>query len=63
MIARNKNLKQSTTSINEAFGENNRKVDIQNQKKILTVSAEGANETNVIKAVEKAGYKAKELRN
>ena len=50
-----------TPVLNETFGEDNWKVDTQNPKKILTVSAEDANETDVIKAVEKAGYKAEEL--
>ncbi len=52
-----------TPVLNETFGEDNWKVDTQNPKKILTVSAEDANETDVIKAVEKAGYKAEELIN
>ncbi len=50
-----------TPVLNETFGQDNWKVDTQNPKKILTVSAENANETDVIKAVEKAGYKAEEL--
>ncbi len=52
-----------TPVLNETFGEDNWKVDTSNPKKILTVSAEDANETDVIKAVEKAGYKAEELIN
>jgi copper chaperone len=52
-----------TPVLNETFGEDNWKVDTRNPKKILTVSAEDANETDVIKAVEKAGYKAEELIN
>ncbi len=51
-----------TPVLNETFGQDNWKVDTQNPKKILTVSAENANETDVIKAVEKAGYKAEELK-
>jgi len=50
-----------TPILNETFGENNWKVDTQNPKKILTVSGENATENKVIKAVEKAGYKAEEL--
>ena len=50
-----------TPVLNETFGQDNWKVDTQNPKKILTVSAEDATETDVIKAVEKAGYKAEEL--
>ena len=52
-----------TPVLNETFGENNWKVDTQNPNKILTVSSEDANETDVIKAVEKAGYKAEALNN
>lgn len=50
-----------TPVLNETFGENNWKVDTQNPKKVLTVSTEGDNVNDVIKAVEKAGYKAEEL--
>lgn len=50
-----------TPVLNETFGEANWKVDTQNPKKILTVSAEDADENEVIKAVEKAGFKAEEL--
>ena len=52
-----------TPVLNETFGENNWKVDTQNPKKILTISTEDSNELDVIKAVEKAGYKAEELKN
>lgn len=54
-------IEKVTPVLNETFGENNWKVDTQNLKKILTVSAEDASEDDVIKAVEKAGYKAEEL--
>lgn len=47
--------------LNEIFGENNWKVDTQNPKKVLTVSTEDENANRVIKAVEKAGYKAEEI--
>jgi copper chaperone CopZ len=47
--------------LNETLGENNWKVDIQNPKKVLTVSTEDENVNKVIKAVEKAGYKAEEI--
>jgi copper chaperone len=56
-------LSKVTPVLNETFGESNWKVDTQDPKKILTVSAEDANETDVIEAVEKAGYKAEELQN
>lgn len=36
-------------------------VDTQNPKKILTVSTDNLNESEVIKAVEKAGYKAEKI--
>jgi copper chaperone len=54
-------IEKVTPVLNEALGENNWKVDTQNPKKILTVSVENASEDDVIKAVEKAGYKAEEL--
>jgi copper chaperone CopZ len=50
-----------TPVFNETFGENKWKVNTQDPKKILTVSAEDASESDVIEAVEKAGYKAEEL--
>ena len=50
-----------TSVLNETFGENNWKVDTQNPKKILTVTTENGSENEVIKAVEKAGYKAEVL--
>ncbi|MBB1284357.1 heavy-metal-associated domain-containing protein [Flavisolibacter sp. BT320] len=50
-----------TPVLNEAIGENNWKVDIANPKKVLTVTTENLDEADVIKAVEKAGYKAESL--
>ena len=50
-----------TPVLNETFGQDNWKVDTQNPKKILTVSTQNNNESDVIKAVEKAGYKAESL--
>ncbi len=50
-----------TPVLNEAFGEANWKVDTQNPKKILTVAAGDTDKNEVIKAVEKAGFKAEEL--
>jgi copper chaperone len=50
-----------TPVLNETFGEDNWKVDTQNPKKTLTVLTESNSENDVIKAVEKAGYKAEEL--
>jgi copper chaperone CopZ len=50
-----------TPVLNEVVGENNWKVDIQNPKKILTLTSDDANENAVIKALQKIGYKAEEL--
>jgi copper chaperone CopZ len=50
-----------TPVLNEVVGENNWKVDIQNPKKILTLTSNDANENEVIQALQKIGYKAEEL--
>ena len=50
-----------TPVLNENLGENKWNVDIKNPKKILTVSAEDASKSDIINAVEKAGYKAEEI--
>ncbi|HSU50102.1 MAG TPA: heavy-metal-associated domain-containing protein [Segetibacter sp.] len=50
-----------TPTLNEVIGERKWKVDTANPKKVLTVTTEGLNEQDVIKAVEKAGYKAESL--
>lgn len=50
-----------TPALNEAAGEQNWKVDTQNPKKVLTVTSDTLSEDDVIKAVEKAGYKAEKL--
>lgn len=50
-----------TPTLNEVIGEDNWKVDTANPKKILTVSSDSMDEADVIKAVEKAGYKAEKL--
>ena len=50
-----------TPTLNEIIGANNWKVDTANPKKVLTVTTEGLNEQDVIKAVEQAGYKAEKL--
>ena len=50
-----------TQTLNETIGENNWKVDISSPKKVLTVSTENLSETDVIEAVQKAGYKAESL--
>ena len=50
-----------TPTLNEVIGENNWKVDTTNPKKVLTVTGENVSEADVIKAVEKAGYKAEKI--
>jgi copper chaperone len=50
-----------TPVLNETIGEAHWKVDTQNPKKILTVSTNDLSESEVIKAVEKAGYKAEKV--
>lgn len=54
-------LANVTPVLNEEIGKDQWKVDTANPKKILTVSTEGLSEAQVIKAVEKAGYKAERL--
>lgn len=50
-----------TPSLNETIGENNWQVDTQNPNKILTVSGTEVNKSEVIRAVQKAGFKAEEV--
>lgn len=50
-----------TPVLNETFGEKNWEVDIKDPKKVLTVSAENADASDVIKTLGKVGYKAEEL--
>jgi copper chaperone CopZ len=50
-----------TSALNELTGEGNWKVDTLNPKKVLTVTTENLDETGVIEAVKKAGYKAEKL--
>ena len=47
-----------TPGLNDAVGENNWQVDIQNPDKILTVVAEGSSAQDIIQAVQKAGFTA-----
>lgn len=54
-------IAKATPTLNEIVGETNWKVDTLNPKKILTVTTENLNEEEVIKAVEKAGYKAEKI--
>jgi len=50
-----------TPTLNEVIGVNKWKVDTANSKKILSVEADNLDEAEVIKAVEKAGYKAEKI--
>ncbi|MDF2191341.1 heavy-metal-associated domain-containing protein [Paraflavitalea sp. CAU 1676] len=50
-----------TPFLNEVAGEDNWEVDVQNPDKVLTVSTDKSNSTDIKKAVEKAGYQAVEL--
>jgi copper chaperone len=50
-----------TPTLNNEVGEGNWKVDTRNPKKILTVSTNELSEDQVIKAVEKAGYRAEKV--
>ena len=54
-------VEKVTPVLNEAFGEANWKVNTADPKKILTVTANNADDADVIKAVEKAGYRAEKL--
>jgi copper chaperone CopZ len=49
-----------TPFLNEAVGENNWEVDYNDPSKVLKVVGETDNE-KVIKAIEKAGYKAEKI--
>lgn len=50
-----------TQSLDETAGVATWQVDTQNPKKILTVTTDNLDEQEVIKAVEKAGFKAEAL--
>jgi copper chaperone CopZ len=50
-----------TPYLNEVAGENAWKVDTAIPEKVLTISAEKVTAEEVIRAVEKAGYKAEKL--
>ncbi|MES2645811.1 MAG: heavy-metal-associated domain-containing protein [Bacteroidota bacterium] len=50
-----------TPALNAEIGEGNWKVDILNPRKVLTVITEDLDKSQVIGAVQKAGYKAEEL--
>ena len=50
-----------TPVLNEEIGEGNWSVDTAGAQKVMTVTREGISPEDVIKAVEKAGYKAESL--
>ena len=55
-------IAKSTPYLNEAIGEDNWEIDVQNPNKILTVATETPIEgQKVIQAIENAGYKAEQL--
>jgi copper chaperone CopZ len=60
-IMRSSCIAKVTATLNKEIGEGNWKVDTLNPKKVLTVTTEGLDKSQVIKAVHKAGYKAEEL--
>jgi copper chaperone CopZ len=51
---------QVTPFLNEALGQNNWEVDVNDPAKVLTVVGE-KDERRVVEAVQKAGYKAEKL--
>ena len=50
-----------TPALNAAVGEGNWKVDTANPKKVLTVNSDKLSQQEVIRAVQKAGFRAEEL--
>ena len=50
-----------TPVLNEIVGENNWNVDTQDPKKILTLTNDDVDKSEVINALQKIGYKAEEL--
>lgn len=54
-------IAKATPFLNEAVGENNWTVDIQNPNKVLSVATDNLTKSEVIEAVKKAGYTAQEL--
>lgn len=54
-------ISKVTPVLNEEIGEGKWSVDTTGALKVLTVTNETIAETDVIKAVEKAGYKAESL--
>lgn len=54
-------IEKVTPTLNEQIGEGNWTVDTLNPKKVLTVTTENLDKSQVIEAVQKAGYKAEAL--
>jgi copper chaperone CopZ len=54
-------IAKATPFLNEAAGEDNWEVDIQNPDKILTIAADSLSEEAIRKAVNAAGYTAEEI--
>ena len=55
-------MEKVTPVLNETVGEDNWDVDIQAPEKILTVATdEKVSEDDVVKAMQKAGYKAERM--
>ncbi len=53
-------IAKATPHLNEAVGERNWNVDINNPSKVLTVNGE-ADEKKIIQTLEKAGFKAEKI--
>ena len=51
-------IEKVTPQLNKIIGENNWKVDTTNPQKILSVTNNNLDKTEVINAVQAAGYKA-----
>ena len=54
-------IEKVTTVLNEVVGKDQWKVNTQDPKKILVVQTNELTEEDIIKAVEKAGYKAEKI--
>jgi copper chaperone CopZ len=53
---------KTTPYLNEAVGEDNWEVDVQNPNKILTVATDAkVDEATVVEALKKAGYTAEKI--
>jgi len=50
-----------TPALNATVGEGNWNVDTANPKKILTVTTDKVDKSDVVKAVQKAGFRVEEL--